>query len=135
MLANRLLGSGVRGFLRYWQQMPLIKSQQRIRSDWHKQMQANRLQHSAKGLAASLVEFGQGNYPNLWPQLYKLQCPTLLITGEQDDKYCTLAKRMEKYLPNAQWNFVPDTGHAPHLEAPEQTALLIKRFSDTFLAN
>ena len=130
-LAERILRDGVDAFLRYWQQTPLIRSQQRIRPNWREQMQTNRRQHTAEGLAASLREFGQGSYPNLWPELDKLQCPVLLITGELDNKYCAIAKRMADYLPNAQWERVPDCGHMPHLEAPEQTALLIAKFKNT----
>lgn len=134
-LAERILRDGVDEFLNYWQQTPLIRSQQRIRSDWREQMQENRRQHTAEGLAASLREFGQGSYPNLWPQLHKLRLPVLLITGEQDSKYCAIAKRMIDCLPNARWEIVANAGHAPHLEASEQTALLIKRLKNTAFKN
>lgn len=134
-LAERLLNDGVPAFLSYWQQTPIIRSQQRIRPDWREQMQTNRRQHTAEGLAASLREFGQAHYPNLWPELDKLRCPVLLITGEQDSKYCALAKHMHRLLPNAQWASVPNSGHMPHLETPGQTATLIKNFSNYVLKN
>ena len=102
-----------------------------IRSHWRKQMQANRLQHTAEGLATSLREFGQAHYPDLWPKLDQLHCPVLLITGGQDSNYCTLAKHMEMQLPNAKWASVPNSGHMPHLETPEQTAILIRSFSNS----
>ena len=130
-LTELLLSENTTAFLRYWQQTPIIQSQQTIRSDWLETMQVNRRQHTAKGLAASLQQFGQASYPNLWARLNKLYCPTLLITGRQDSKYCALAKRMEKLFPDAQWTCVPNSGHMTHLEAPERTATLIKRFKNT----
>jgi len=131
MLAERLARKGVPEFLRYWKQTPLIQSQQNIRSDWRESMHTHRLQHTKEGLAASLENFGQGSYPNLWPQLGKLKCPSLLITGETDQKYCMLSKRMEQQLPCAQWFCIPGAGHAPHLEAPEQTVALIENFKSS----
>jgi 2-succinyl-6-hydroxy-2,4-cyclohexadiene-1-carboxylate synthase len=135
VLAKRLLDEGVPAFLRYWQQMPIIQSQQNIRPDWLEQMRSNRRQYTAKGLAASLRQFGQADYPNLWAKLNKLHCPILLITGEQDSHYGTFAKRMKDVLPQAQWVSIPGVGHMPHLEAPEQTAAVIERFRNAVFKN
>lgn len=127
-LAQRIISSGVPTFLEFWQQTPIIRSQQHIRADWQASMQQNRLQHTAAGLATSVEQFGQAACPNLWPQLNKLQCPILLISGKHDVKYCTIAERMQRALPQAQWIKIPDAGHMPHLEAPEATAAAIQRF-------
>jgi 2-succinyl-6-hydroxy-2,4-cyclohexadiene-1-carboxylate synthase len=127
-LAQRIISEGVPTFLEFWQQTPIIRSQQHIRADWQASMQQNRLQHTAAGLAKSVEQFGQAACPNLWPQLNKLQCPILLISGKHDLKYCTIAERMQRALPQAQWIKIPDAGHMPHLEAPEATAAAIRRF-------
>ena len=127
-LAQRIISDGVPTFLEFWQQTPIIRSQQHIRADWQASMQQNRLQHTAAGLAKSVEQFGQAACPNLWPQLNKLQCPILLISGKHDLKYCTIAERMQRALPQAQWSKIPDAGHMPHLEAPEATAAAIRRF-------
>ena len=127
-LAQRIISEGVPTFLEFWQQTPIIRSQQHIRADWQASMQQNRLQHTAAGLAKSVEQFGQAACPNLWPQLNKLQCPILLISGKHDLKYCTIAERMQRALPQAQWSKIPDAGHMPHLEAPEATAAAIRRF-------
>ena len=91
-------------------------------------MQMNRLKHTAKGLATSLKEFGLATYPNLWLMLNKLKCPILLITGENDRKYCTFAERILEMLPHAKWKCISKAGHMTHLEAPEKTADAICRF-------
>ena len=127
-LAQRIISEGVPTFLEFWQQTPIIRSQQHIRADWQASMQQNRLQHTAAGLAKSVEQFGQAACPNLWPQLNKLQCPILLISGKHDLKYCTIAERMQRALPQAQWSKIPDAGHMPQLEAPEATAAAIRRF-------
>ncbi len=129
-LAQRIISEGVPTFLEFWQQTPIIRSQQQIRADWRARMQQHRQQHTAAGLATSVEQFGQAACPNLWPQLSQLQCPTLLISGEQDLKYCTIAERMQHALPPARWIKIPDAGHMPHLEAPEATAVAIQRFLD-----
>ena len=127
-LAQRITASGVPAFLDDWQQTPMIRSQQHIRADWQAPMQHNRLQQSAEGLAASLEQFGQAACPNLWPQLNRLPCPALLISGEQDSKYCAIAQRMQRSVPQAQWASIAQVGHMPHLEAPEATATEIQSF-------
>lgn len=134
-LADRILHNGVDAFLSYWQQTPLIRSQQNVLPEWREKMQASRSQHTAEGLAASLREFGQGSYPNLLTQLHTLYCPVLLITGKEDDKYCTRSERMVKQLPNAQWKVIPKVGHAPHLEAPDSTATLISTFRNALFGS
>ena len=127
-LAQRIISDGVPTFLEFWQQTPIIRSQQHIRADWQASMRQHRLQHTAAGLATSVEKFGQAACPNLWPQLNKLQCPILLISGKHDVKYCTIAERMQRALPQAQWSKIPDAGHMPQLEAPEATADAIRRF-------
>lgn len=127
-LAQRIRNEGVPAFLEYWQQTPMIRSQQQIRADWQTVMQHNRLQHTAEGLATSLEQFGPAHCPNLWPQLDQLTCPVLLVTGANDEKYCALATRMEAILPKARWARIPEVGHMPHLEAPELSATVIQDF-------
>ncbi|WP_162024619.1 2-succinyl-6-hydroxy-2,4-cyclohexadiene-1-carboxylate synthase [Lentimonas sp. CC4] len=127
-LAQRIRNDGVPTFLEYWQQTPIIRSQQAIRADWLATMQQHRLQHTAEGLAASLEQFGQAACPNLWPQLKQLTCPILLVTGARDKKYSAIAQRMGAETPQAKWVSIPEVGHMPHLEAPETTSAAIRDF-------
>jgi len=131
-LAASIRRNGVFAFLEFWQQTPMIRSQQNIRPERRKQMDANRMQHEAIGLAQSLELFGQGSCPNLWPQLTKLTMPILLITGEQDTKYTEIAERMTKSLPQAQHQVIAEAGHCPHLEKPEATLAIIEPFIRSF---
>jgi len=128
-LAQRIKGEGVERFLKYWQQTAIIKSQQKIPAAWRASMQAERSLHTAQGLSTSLIDFGQGSYPNLWDELSKLTMPTLLITGANDYKYTQLAERITTSVgDSAQHEIVASAGHMPHLEVPDHTAAVINNF-------
>jgi 2-succinyl-6-hydroxy-2,4-cyclohexadiene-1-carboxylate synthase len=127
-LARRIENEGVDAFIDFWQNTPMIRSQKKIRLDWWKQMHANRLIHTAEGLTNSLRHFGQGQCPNLWPNLTNLTMPVLLLTGADDAKYTRLAQRMFGQLPNAMQSAVEGFGHMPHLEGPEICADILDKF-------
>jgi 2-succinyl-6-hydroxy-2,4-cyclohexadiene-1-carboxylate synthase len=127
-LAARIEADGVAAFLDFWQNTPMIRSQQHIRADWYAAMRTHRRQHQAAGLAASLRQFGQGSCPDLWPQLGTLSMPVLLLTGSLDTKYGDIAARMARQLGHCQWTDVPGAGHMPHLEAPDASCAAIAQF-------
>lgn len=58
--------------------------------------------------------------------------PTLILWGQQDKILGTKdATRFEKILPNGKLVWVPNCGHVPHLEKPEETAGAIADFLKT----
>ena len=126
-LADRIEREGVPAFLDYWQKTPMIRSQQNnIPTGLLESMQRKRLEHQAAGLANSLRQFGQGNMPNLWPELPKLNMPVCILTGEQDEKYTQIANRM--IAIQGEHTVIPNVGHMPHLENLEYSAIAINRF-------
>lgn len=127
-LADSIERLGIRAFLEFWQETPLIRCQKDIPTDQQALMQANRLKNTSAGLAKSLRQFGQGSTPNLWPEIGKLAMPALLITGEKDTKYTNIAQRMQKVLPNASHVSILNTSHMPHLEQPDSVEKAIKNF-------
>lgn len=136
-LADRILEDGVEEFLEYWQKTPIIQSQKAIASSWKMAMRRNRLRHSREGLSQSLLQFGQGSFPNLWPKICEIRVPVLIVTGGNDRKYTDIGKRIHDVLCAASGSkashshtIIPNGGHMPHLECPEATARTI----DTFLA-
>ena len=134
VLEEKIMRDGARKFIDFWQQTALIQSQKKILPKWHTAMQAAREEHTKKGLAMSLRQFGQGRCPNLWPRLKDLDLPTLLITGEQDTLYTKIAQNIASKVcldcksGRFQTVIIKDAGHAPHLEFPEITAKMIKDF-------
>lgn len=135
-LAERVEHAGVAAFLQFWQQTPMIRSQQQIRPDWQAAMQTARVAHTPSGLAASLRQFGQGAYPNLWPQWPELKMPILLMTGQQDTRYSDIAKRLSSKLSTPltpltlvhSHAIIAQAGHMPHLEAPECSVKVVQHF-------
>ena len=90
---------------------------------------------SAKGSTAppyhaSLTSFGQGVMPSCWNSLNFINCPVLLIVGEKDLKYRSIAERMHRQLSQAELAIVPDAGHCPHLEKAENTGTIIQKWFD-----
>jgi 2-succinyl-6-hydroxy-2,4-cyclohexadiene-1-carboxylate synthase len=121
-LADRIEQIGVEAFAQEWGALPLFAGQpDRVRAAAN----ADRLRNTPQGLAASLRGLGTGVMEPLWTRLGELQTPTTLIVGERDEKFRTTAERMLERLPNARLAIIPDTGHAPQLEAPERVAQAI----------
>ena len=127
-LADSIERLGVKTFLEFWQETPLIRSQKEIPTNHRAFMQANRLENTSVGLAKSLRQFGQGSAPNLWPEISKLSMPALLITGEKDTKYTNIAQRMQKVFPNASHVSILNSSHMPHLEQSDSVEKAIKAF-------
>jgi len=130
-LAQRIEYEGADAFIEFWQNTPMIRSQQNIRKDWRDSMLASRKQHTAPGLATSLRQFGQGQCPNLWPELNKLTMPVMLMTGSEDLKYTRIAEKMSRALPNGTHRKIEGAGHMPQLERPKASASSIQDFLDT----
>ncbi len=129
-MALRIENSKLEAFLNEWQATPILRSQQDIRSDWRQSMRLNRLQHSVQGLANSMRDFGQGSFPNLWPQLDRLDMPILLLTGASDSKYTDIARQIKTRLGNrpVSHRIIPEAGHMPQLEAPVESIQAIRTF-------
>jgi pimeloyl-ACP methyl ester carboxylesterase len=70
---------------------------------------------------------------SLHSELKGLRTPTLLIWGEQDriDPPVPAATAIAKHLPNARLVLLPDAGHAPWFDKPDECATLITEFLAT----
>jgi 2-succinyl-6-hydroxy-2,4-cyclohexadiene-1-carboxylate synthase len=126
-LAARIEREGVESFVNYWESLPLWRTQQHTLTDEAKTaLRAERLRHSAQGLANSLRGMGTGAQPSLWPELPALAMPVQLITGEWDSKFTAINREMAALLPRARFDVISRAGHAVHLENPpmfEQSVL------------
>ena len=57
----------------------------------------------------------------------EVTCPTLVLWGEKDRIVPSLfALRFKEDIPHATLHLFPDCGHAPQLEHPQETAVLIR---------
>ena len=128
-LAASIEREGVPAFIERWERIPLFASQKTLPSECREALQRQRLQNNATGLAQSLRGVGTGVQPSLYAQLPVLHMPVLLIAGELDTKFTTIAKRMAQALPQSQLHIIPAAGHTVHLEQPQLFTSLVGDFS------
>jgi len=127
-LAQRLEQAGLEAFVDDWQALPLFASQSRLPDEVRQQLRQQRLQNNPLGLAHSLRGMGTGAQPSLWEQLPQLHLPVLLLAGELDSKFVTLAQQMAAHLPHAQLRLIPSAGHTIHLEQPSAWVEAVSAF-------
>lgn len=90
--------------------------------------QAARRTNTPAGLASSLRLCGTGTQdPPLWDRLGEITVPTLVLAGSRDEKFTALGHRIVDGVGvNAEFDQVPDSGHAAHLERPEVFVEIIR---------
>jgi 2-succinyl-6-hydroxy-2,4-cyclohexadiene-1-carboxylate synthase len=111
--------AGVRAFADAWQDQALFATQARLPQELRERQARARLAHSARGLALSLRTVGLAEMPNYWPDLPRLAVPVDLVAGALDEKFCAIAERFRRCVPNATLNVVTDSGHNVLLERPD----------------
>ena len=90
-LASRLLSQPLDRFLEFWFNQPLLETQKKIQEPYASRMVQIRRGHSKKAIAHYLAKLGTGTMPPVWDQLHKLTIPSLLITGQEDQKFADIA--------------------------------------------
>ena len=115
-LAERVEREGVERFVAWWLTQPIFSTLPSTAANLE-----SRLGGSAAGLASSLRLAGSGTFDPLWESLPDLKMPVLVVAGELDSKYCTLARRLADAIgANADLLIIPGSGHACHLERPDE---------------
>ena len=127
-LAEKILQNGIEWFRTYWNQNPIIATQDRIPEPARSVMQEARAANRPEGLARSLRGMGLGVMEPTHEALQSLQVPTLLMVGDEDEKYAELARTMAEIMPNAQVSRIPGAGHCAHLERPAAAAQAMRWF-------
>ncbi|MFD1205170.1 MULTISPECIES: 2-succinyl-6-hydroxy-2,4-cyclohexadiene-1-carboxylate synthase [Sporosarcina] len=127
-LSEKIIKEGIHSFVDLWENIPLFHSQKRLSSETKKQIRNERLQQREKGLANSLLGYGTGSQQSNWQYLHTLHLPVLLITGQLDEKFVTIAREMKKEAPLFQHTIVEDAGHAIHVEKPKQFVTIVEEF-------
>jgi 2-succinyl-6-hydroxy-2,4-cyclohexadiene-1-carboxylate synthase len=117
-LADRLLRDGLPAFVEEWERQPLLRPAAHVSQAARARQHQLRLQNTSLGLANSLRGMGTGQQQPLWAQLGALDLPVALIVGEDDARYCAIARRMLAGLPRAALTVVPTAGHTVHLDQP-----------------
>jgi 2-succinyl-6-hydroxy-2,4-cyclohexadiene-1-carboxylate synthase len=124
-VARRLLDGPVSDFLYFWYRQPVFASiSDATRDEWIRQKQSLDRPYHANLLRCYTL----GRQPNYWPRLAELNVPTLIVVGEQDDKYVSVAHTMQRAAPQLKLSFVPSSGHAVHREQPTVLREILQKF-------
>jgi pimeloyl-ACP methyl ester carboxylesterase len=80
----------------------------------------------------SLLVFGWKPYmhnPRLKHWLHRIDLPTLLLWGEQDEIVtASYGQRWQELVPGSKIDIIPDAGHYPHWEQPDAFARRLMAF-------
>ena len=128
LLATRIEEKGINEFVSFWEQIPLFATQRDLPETVRDAMRKQRLSNNALGLANSLRGMGTGQQPSWWTSLYRLTMPVLLLCGEQDAKFCGIAKEMKVLMKNADLVTFAGCGHAIHVEDPVKFGIIVSEF-------
>ena len=115
----------VAAFATAWERQELIRPQTGIPEPRRTALARRRRANAARGLAYSLRAVGTGTLPSRWHGLAE-DPPTILLTGEKDRKFTKTAEQISAAYPHFQHIRLPACGHAPHLEAPEALAAVLR---------
>ena len=107
---------GLSWFLEEWENRDLFASQKSLPEDERQRVRNERLVNTAAGLANSLEHAGAGAMLPMWSKLGGLQMPVLLIAGEKDRKYLSIAEEMKERTSNCILKIIENAGHTTHLE-------------------
>lgn len=122
-LAARVEEIDVCDFIDRWLQNPLFAG---LTDDTAQR--SDRLRNTAHGLASSLRLTGTGTQDPLWGRLGEIECPTLILVGEHDNKFRTLGERLNAGITDCSIAVIADSGHSVHLEQPIATVAAIAEF-------
>lgn len=126
ILAENILQNGIENFIDYWFNTPLFKKLKTLSS--FDEIIQKRKKNNPIGLANTLFSFSTGLMSNHWEKLNSLEVPTLLITGEDDEKYTSINKKMNSLIKNSSHKILQNTSHNTHLEKPELFTNLVIEF-------
>lgn len=120
---------GLEAFVDAWQKLPLWATQAQLPEAVRQAQRAQRLRHTAEGLAQSLLHHGLGKMPDFRELLRQVEARVELVVGERDEKFVKLAEELLTLLPHARLTIVPGAGHNLLLESPATLSQLLLKES------
>ena len=101
-----------RDFLRKWDTQDVLSGEVKMPD-------RIKLKERRISVARSFVDWSLGAQADLTPELAKITCPTLWVTGESDSKFTELAKSAVSHLPHGKHQVISDCGHRVPWQQPE----------------
>ena len=109
---------------------------------WDEEMLSLYIQHGMKDRPGGGLEltcspkreaalFMGGVQYDPWPLLPQVNCPVLVLEGEQsDNRHFIDLKKIASLFPDATHRLIRDAGHLIPMEKPEETTTVIREFFD-----
>ncbi|MDF2557160.1 MAG: menH [Bacillales bacterium] len=128
-LATRIEQEGLEAFIDYWEKVPLFEPlESMLRFPDKLRLRTERMSHKSNGLSSSLRMMGTGSQPYYMDKLNRINIPTLILTGEKDEKFCRIGGEMCDKIKNSEHVVVKNSGHVIHLEQPEKFDRIVVDF-------
>ena len=122
-LAGQIERETIEEFVARWRSQPLFADE----PPWvSAAARADHRRNDPHALAAALRGLSTGAMEPLWDRLERLTMPATVLAGELDSKFCALAERLGRALPNASVEIVPGVGHSLHLEGVDAIARALR---------
>jgi 2-succinyl-6-hydroxy-2,4-cyclohexadiene-1-carboxylate synthase len=125
--AQRLETEDFGEFLQDWYRQPLFVSLACDEAVLQETIKA-RKNNDPSELAKSLRGMGTGSQPSLWRGLHELWVPALAVTGELDEKFVGISRRMAASSTRLKMVVVAGVGHNVRLEAPGAYFTIMQEF-------
>ncbi len=127
-LAEGILRGGMEAFVDHWMGLPLFATQGKLPPRVREANRERRLRNDPEALAACLRGLGTGAQPSFWDDLPGIRVPTLLLAGEEDQKFSQIAGKMADLIPSVELRLIPKSGHSIHLENPFAWLAAVRTF-------
>ncbi len=125
--ARRVESEGVQRFCAEWLEAAMFAQL----PEWAR-FERERTSNTPEGLAGSLRNAGTGSMVPVWDRLAELTMPVLCLAGGDDSKFAETAEEMADAIgANAEFCTIAGAGHAAHLERPDDTTGVVRRFLDS----
>jgi 2-succinyl-6-hydroxy-2,4-cyclohexadiene-1-carboxylate synthase len=127
-IASRLRsGTDFAGFLREWWHQPVFASPARDSGDVENFVTSRQLRNPLR-MAACLETWSSGRMLSQWSGLTDYSGRALLLSGDADGKYTTIAARMQSVFQNAEQICIAGAGHQLLAEKPQEVADIVSAF-------
>jgi 2-succinyl-6-hydroxy-2,4-cyclohexadiene-1-carboxylate synthase len=127
-LASRLCSDAdFPGFLREWWHQPVFASPARLGGDLE-DFVTSRQRRDPVRMAACLETWSSGRMPSQWFSLPEYPGSALLLSGDADCKYTSVAAQMHSAFRNAEQVCIAGAGHQLLMEKPQEVAQAMAAF-------
>jgi 2-succinyl-6-hydroxy-2,4-cyclohexadiene-1-carboxylate synthase len=116
-----------REFLDDWWALPVFhsRSSNSIQRD---RFLSTRGKNNPSSLADAMLAWSPGILPSLWPRLHEYPGRALILSGEDDEKYCAISDRLVAGFPDATSQRILSAGHRLLEERPIEVAMVLAEF-------